>query len=142
MEYRQFGNHYVVRMDRGDEILTKLVELCRKEDIKVGSAVGLGAADRVELGLFDTTEKKYYKKELTGLMEISSLIGNISTKDGEPYLHFHINVCGRDLNATGGHLSACYVSATAEITVTKLEGTVERKMSDEVGLNLYEFQAE
>ena len=36
-------------------------------------------------------------------------------------------------------MNACYVSATAEITVTKLEGTIERRMDEEIGLNLYRF---
>ena len=31
MEYRRFGETYVVRMDKGEEILTKLRELSEKE---------------------------------------------------------------------------------------------------------------
>lgn len=139
MEYRQFGNHYVVRIDKGEEVLEKIEELCRKENIKLGSAVGLGAANRIIIGLFDTTTKEYKKTELTGPMEITSLVGNISTKNGETYLHFHINVCDTDMNVHGGHVNACYISATCEITVTRMEGTVEREMSEEIGLNLYKF---
>ena len=28
MEYRKFGNTYAVRMDRGEEVVAKLTELC------------------------------------------------------------------------------------------------------------------
>ena len=91
------------------------------------------------MGLFDTVNKVYKKKELTGPMEITSLVGNISTKDGETYLHFHVNLCDEEMRIQGGHMNACYVSATAEITVTKSEGTVERSMDEEIGLNLYRF---
>lgn len=139
MEYRMFGNHYVVRIDKGQEVLSCLEELCRKEQIKLGSAVGLGACDRVTVGLFDTRKKVYKKVEFTGPMEITSLVGNISTKDGEPYLHFHINVCDEENRILGGHLNECWISATGEITVTKIEGSVEREMSGEIGLNLYRF---
>lgn len=139
MEYRVLGDHYVVRIDKGEEVIACLTELCRKEQIKVGSAVGLGATDRVVIGLFDTANKVYKKRELTGPMEITSLTGNISTKEGEPYLHFHINVCNEENQVFGGHLNECYISATGEITVTKIEGCVERKMSEEIGLNLYRF---
>lgn len=140
MEYRVFGNHYIVRIDRGEEVLACLEKLCRDEQITAGSAVGLGATDRVIIGLFDTVSKIYKKKELTGPMEITSLVGNISTKDGEPYLHFHINVCDEENRVMGGHLNQCNISATCEITVTRIEGCVERKMSEEIGLNLYQFQ--
>lgn len=139
MEYKQIGNHFVMRVDPGEEILEKIGELCQREDIRVGSAVGLGASDRAVVGLFDTVNKVYKKKELTGPMEITSLVGNISTKDGETYLHFHVNLCDEEMRIRGGHMNACYVSATAEITVTKLEGTVERRMDEGIGLNLYRF---
>ncbi len=139
MEYKQMGNHYVMRVDPGEEILEKIGILCKKENIRVGSAVGLGASNRAVVGLFDTVNKVYKKKELTGLMEITSLVGNISTKDGETYLHFHVNLCDEEMRIQGGHMNACYVSATAEITVTKSEGTVERSMDEEIGLNLYRF---
>lgn len=139
MEYKQFGNHYVMRVDPGEEILEKIEELCRKEEIRLGSAVGLGAANRAVVGLFDTVNKVYKKKELTGPMEITSLVGNISTKDGEIYLHFHVNLCDEEMRISGGHMNACYVSATAEITVTEFDGTVERRMDEGIGLNLYRF---
>ena len=139
MEYKQMGNHYVMRVDPGEEILEKSGILCKKENIRVGSAVGLGASNRAVVGLFDTVNKVYKKKELTGPMEITSLVGNISTKDGETYLHFHVNLCDEEMRIQGGHMNACYVSATAEITVTKSEGTVERSMDEEIGLNLYRF---
>ena len=132
MEYKQMGNHYVMRVDPGEEILEKIGILCKKENIRVGSAVGLGASNRAVVGLFDTVNKVYKKKELTGPMEITSLVGNISTKDGETYLHFHVNLCDEEMRIQGGHMNACYVSATAEITV-------ERSMDEEIGLNLYRF---
>ena len=139
MDYRQFGDRYVLRIDRGEEVLEQVEKLCRMEGITAGYAVGLGASDQVTLGLFNTTEKVYHKTTLAGPMEITSLVGNISTMNGKPYLHFHINVCNEQMQVRGGHLNACRISATCEITITKIEGTVERRFSDDIGLNLYEF---
>ena len=139
MDYRQFGDRYVLRIDRGEEVLEQVEKLCRIEEITAGYAVGLGASDQVTLGLFNTTKKVYHKTTLAGPMEITSLVGNISTMNGEPYLHFHINVCNEQMQVCGGHLNACRISATCEITITKIEGTIERRFSDDIGLNLYEF---
>ena len=33
MDYRKFSNTYYVRMDRGDEIISCILDLCRKEGI-------------------------------------------------------------------------------------------------------------
>ena len=44
MEYRKNGNHYVVRIDRGEEVLEKLTELCSKEGIASGAVYGLSLA--------------------------------------------------------------------------------------------------
>ena len=74
MEFKRFDNRYVIRFDRGEEVLTKLKELCTAEDIKVGSIVGLGAASHVSVGLFDIVEKKYYKKSFDFPMEITSFV--------------------------------------------------------------------
>ena len=40
----------------------------------------------------------------------------------------------------GGHLNQAVISATAEIILNRISGTVERKFSEEIGLNLFDFQ--
>lgn len=61
MEFQKFGNNYVVRIDKGEEVLQKLKEVCEKENIKLGGITGLGATDKVVLGLFNTEEKNTTK---------------------------------------------------------------------------------
>ena len=84
MEYRKFNDTYVVRLARGEEILTQVMKLCRDEDIKLAAVEGIGAADRVVMGLYNVEEKVYHKTELKGEMEVTSILGNVTEKDGEP----------------------------------------------------------
>ncbi len=72
-------------------------------------------------------------------MEITSLVGNISTFNGKIYLHCHINICNEKMNILGGHLNECYISATGEFVISIIYGTVERELNEEIGLNLYKF---
>lgn len=139
MEYRKFNNAYVVRINKGEEIVEKLKELCEKEDIKVAEITGLGASNLVEIGLFNVNTKEYKTTTFEGMFEITSLIGNATRKDGEVYLHLHINFSDETGNTKGGHLVRCNISATSEIIVNKIEGNVDRKLSDEIGLNLMKF---
>ncbi len=139
MEYQQFGIYYVVRIDRGEEIVAALKKLCEDEQITLGWVTGIGAVNDITIGLFETAAKKYHPTRLEGDHEITSLTGNISTMDGNVYLHLHITVSDDQYRTHGGHLTAAVVSATAELIVEKIEGTVERQFSTEIGLNLYRF---
>lgn len=139
MEFRKFGNQYVIRMDKGEEVLTNLTKFCTEQNIKLAHLTALGATNRVKIGLFHTDVKKYESKELTGDMEITSLVGNVTTQDEKTYLHLHINVADENQNVYGGHLNECYISATCEMFLTAIDGTVDRKFDEEIGLNLFQF---
>ena len=52
---------------------------------------------------------------------------------------YGITQSGKDGSVVGGHLNSATVSATCEMFITVLDGTVERRRDDEVGLNLFEF---
>ena len=140
MEFKKFSDTYVVRLDRGEEIIASLTELCTKEKIVLGSIEGLGAADHVVVGLYNVGKKEYHKTEFNGPMEITALTGNVSRKDGEVYLHIHISLCDEQMRLLGGHLNECRISATCELFVRAIPGQVNRRFdADGVGLNLYEF---
>ena len=140
MDYRKFDDTYVIRMDRGEEIVAALTDFCLKEGVDLGSVQALGASDRAVVGLYDVGTREYHKRTFEEPMEITSLVGSISTKGGEPYLHLHINLCREDMSVVGGHLNECRISATCEMIVRKINGRVERKLDEDVtGLNLYEF---
>ena len=139
MEYRKFGSDYVLRIDRGEEVMASLTAFCRETGVRLASVAGLGAADRVVLGLYDVEEQKFLKQELAGPMEVTSLVGSITEKEGKPYLHLHITVCGPDLAVKGGHLNECSISATCELNIHCIEGQVGRRYDPVTGLNLFDF---
>ncbi len=90
MEYRRFADTYVIRLDRGEEIVKSLTKLCADENVQLGCITGLGAADRVILGLFDVAKGKFSSAVFEGAYErIASLTGNATRKDGEVSLHLH-----------------------------------------------------
>jgi hypothetical protein len=140
MDFAKFGSKYIVRLDKGEEIVSTLKEFCSKNSIKLGTVYGLGSTNDITIGLFNTHEKKYFSKEFKGDFEILNLTGNISTMNGETYLHLHVSISDSDLHSYGGHLNSAIVSGTAEIVVESIEGAVDRKFDSEVGLNLYNFR--
>ena len=71
--------------------------------------------------------------------EITALIGNVSTKDGELYLHIHATLGDDKGLAHGGHLNEAVVSATCELFIRKLDMVIERKADPKTGINLMVF---
>lgn len=139
MEAGAFGNYWIIRIDKGEEIVSTLERFCREKDIRLGTVLGIGATDRATIGLFKTRAKEYVRKEVVGDHEITSLTGNISRMNGEVYIHLHVNLSDEHYRTLGGHLNSAVVSATCEVVVRVLEGQVDREMNEEIGLNLYKF---
>lgn len=139
MIYKKMGSSWVIRIDKGEEILTSLKAICEKNDIKAGFLSAIGAADKVKVGLFDTNTKTYHSEVLTGDFEITNLSGNVSRKDGEVYIHLHITLCDDKYNARGGHLNEAWISGTCEMILTEVNGEIGRRFDEEAGLNLFEL---
>lgn len=139
MEYKRFGSKYVVRLDKGEEIIASITSLVKSQGIALGRVTGIGSVNKVTMGLFEVDKKEYHKKEFTEDFEILSLSGNISQMDGKAYLHFHISVGDRNFNVYGGHLNEAVVSATSEIIIDVIDGAIDRRYDEDIGLNLIEF---
>ena len=140
MEYKRFGSKILVRIDKDEEILEKVKELALKEKIRLAAVQALGATNSFTVGVYNVAEKKYYANTFSGSFEIVSLTGTINTMDGEFYTHLHMSAGNDKGEVFGGHLNRAVVSATCEMVVDVLDGTVDRAYDPVTGLNLFEFQ--
>jgi predicted DNA-binding protein with PD1-like motif len=139
MEYKKFGDTVAIRVDRGEEIMASIKSVCEKEHITLGSISGIGAVDHVVVGLYRVAERKYYSNTLEGEMEMTSLLGNVTEKDGQVYLHLHAAFAKEDGKVLGGHLSEAVVSGTGEIFIHTLPAVIGRKIDAATGLNVFAF---
>lgn len=139
MEYRKFGEAYLVRMDPGEEILEQLERFARQEQIGLASVQALGAVKEFTVGVFSLAEKQYHANHFQGAYEIVSLTGTIDTMNGDFYCHLHMSAGDEQGRVFGGHLNRAVISVTCEMVVTPLPGTVDRVRSEELGINLWKF---
>lgn len=139
MEYRKFDSTIIARIDKGEEILEKVKEIVLKENIKLASISALGAVNDFTVGVFKTDEKKYYSNSFQGYFEITSLTGTINTMNDEFYTHIHMSAGNEKGEVFGGHLNRAVVSATCEMVITIIDGSVDRYFDEEIGLNLFKF---
>lgn len=139
MRCKKFGNKYLIRLDRGEEIVSSLKLICINNKIEFGFFSAIGATNEVTVGLFDTKQKKYHSTTLEDDFEITSLNGNITTMNGEIYLHCHINLADKEHRSFGGHLNKAIVSATCEMILEKIDGNLNRIYDPDTQLNLFDI---
>ena len=130
MEYRRLGNTYMVRIDRGEDIMVQLKELCEKESVRLGRVEAIGAADRAVIGVYDLEKKEYSTEEISEFMEITGLNGSITAMGGEPYIHLHAALADQQHHLHGGHVIEMQVGATCEMFITAPDGEVNRRRDE------------
>ena len=87
MEYRKIGDNYYIRMDRGDEIISNLLEICEKESIPSAVFSGIGGCQSAELQVFIPETGSFETEQLEGMLELVSLNGNVVRDDDGKLFH-------------------------------------------------------
>lgn len=139
MEYKRFDNVITLRLDKGDDIAESVYRVAEKEGVKAGKVSGIGATDNFTVGVFDILKKGYERFDFRDNHEINALTGNITEKDGKPYIHLHITATGKDCKVVGGHLLKGVISLTGEIIITVIGGEISREFYEELGINRWKL---
>lgn len=144
MDYRIFNNTAYIRLDKGDEIIGNIIEICRKEHI--GSAIfsGIGGCKHAEIQTFIPEKGTFETQSIEGMLELVSLNGNIVTdENGEYYHHTHAMFSLKKDGAhhtAAGHIKSITVLYTAEIELRPtIGGTIRRKFDPETGTGFWNF---
>lgn len=142
MDYRKFGNDYYIRLDKDDEVISSLLDVCKKEDISVARINGIGGCEVATVGIFDPVKKVYNEEKVAAMLEMISLDGNITTYEGKPYLHAHATFAYRkddEAKVLSGHLISAVIGLTGEIILSPANGKISRKYIEELGIRIWDF---
>ncbi|MEH0862160.1 PPC domain-containing DNA-binding protein [Halobacteriovorax sp. DPLXC-1] len=136
MKYIKQEECYLIRLYKDEDLFSALEEFAVAEELSAGMLKGIGALKEVELGFYHLETKTYDRKEFNGDFELLSLDGNLSYLDGRPFFHIHTVLGDEDFSCKGGHLFRAKVAVTTEIYFFPITQRIERKMDEEIGLNL------
>ena len=145
MQYRQFGDALYIRMDKGDEIIEKILEVCRTENIRCASFSGIGGCSKAEIQTFIPEKGAFYTHEVSEMLELVSLCGNV-TAEADGTLQHHTHAMFAYLKdgvhrTVGGHIKSITVLYTAEIELRPVRGgTISRKPDAETGTAFWDFE--
>ena len=145
MEYKKIGEAYYIRMDRDDEVIANILDVCRKESIPSAVFSGIGGCKSAELQVFIPETGSFENEKIEGMLELVSMNGNVvSDNDGQLCHHTHaLFTYKRDgqHGIAGGHLKSTTVLYTAEIELRPtVGGAIGRKFDPETGTGFWKFK--
>jgi predicted DNA-binding protein with PD1-like motif len=130
----------IVRLKHDADLVQTMTELVRSKGIEAGSFTVIGALKRARLGYYDQKNHEYRELKIDSPHEMASCVGNVSLKDGEPFIHAHVVLADETGNTKAGHLLEGVVFA-AEVHLRQLEGPrLERKYDEVTGLSLWNME--
>ena len=130
------------RLTKGADLLGALEEQCRSHNITLGEVWAIGAVTRARVGYYKQDLRKYMFIDLDRPLEILTLIGNVSLKDGQPMVHAHVTLGDEEGRACGGHLAPGTPVFACEFVIQEClsEKVFQRALDEETGLFLWAKQ--
>lgn len=145
MEYRKIDELFYIRMDRDDEVIEKILEVCRRESISSAVFSGIGGCKSAELQVFIPETGEFETEQLEGMLELVSFNGNVvRDNDGKLFHHTHALFTFKkdgQHGIAGGHLKSTTVLYTAEIALRPtVDGSIGRKFDPKTGTGFWSFK--
>lgn len=129
---------FMGKLKCGSDLLEELTQFCSEKNIVLGRVEAIGAVQGANIGFYNQESRTYEFKALDSELEITNLTGNISLKDGKPFVHAHVTLADEEGKCFGGHLAAGTKVFACEFIVHAFDGpSLERELDEETGLPLW-----
>jgi len=126
----------IYALKAGASLPDDVIRIAAKERIKTASVEAIGGVNKLKLAYFNHETKKYEEHEFDEFLEVTGLLGNITQKDGKPFLHAHCTFGRKDTSVVGGHLISATVFPLLEVVITKTQNRATRRFDEKTGLNV------
>lgn len=136
MQYQRFGDRYQLRFASGERLIETLLEFLGHKSIGFAALTGLGALSHATVSYWDATTLQYETRDIQEQVELVSLVGNVTMRDGKPFVHAHVTLGRRDLSIIGGHFNEAIAHPTIELWLRPEADAVERVLDESCGLYL------
>ncbi len=144
MDYRKYNETYYIRLDRDDEIISSILDICKKEGINSAIYNGIGGCKKAEIQTFIPEKGAFETEVIEGMLELISLSGNVIRDDDKYYSHSHAIFSYKDGDkhlVSAGHIKSITVLYTGEIELRPvIGGEIKRKYNPETGTGFWDFK--
>lgn len=129
---------FVGRLDTGSDLVGEIERFCAEQGVVAAQVTVIGAVRQARYAYYEQNDRRYRELGSQTHHEIVGFTGNVSLKDGRPFLHAHATFADATGDAVGGHLlRGCEVFA-AEVMIREMSGAALIRLPDEeTGLALW-----
>lgn len=132
------GRAFVGRLATGTDLLSEIERFCVEQEIRSAWVSVVGAVSHAAFGYYEQEERRYLELSSDYHHEIISFTGNVSMRDGKPFVHAHAGFASREGGAVGGHLLPGCTVFVGEVTIREMSGVDLERVPDEItGLALW-----
>ena len=142
MNFRIDNSQILMTLAKGDYINQTFESFAEIKGVGCAWLNGIGALENPEIGYYSINDKSYHRKHFKGEFELTSLIGNITMKEGKPFAHTHITFSDTNYKVFGGHLFDAKITAAGEFIMQFGNDKISRVMNKEIGLSLWCLEEE
>lgn len=123
----------ILRLDEGDDVYLSLTQLVQELNIRCASFNAIGALKIAKVGFWENGDYEWKTGE--DLWEVTALVGNVSLKEGKPFIHCHGTFSFHDGSILAGHVAeGCIVFPTLEVSMLVSEARLEREFDHKTKL--------
>ncbi|MDI6688497.1 MAG: DNA-binding protein [Desulfobacterales bacterium] len=134
----QRGRLFVGCLPQGRDLILSVEEFCENALIHMALFSVIGAVSSATIGVYDQKQQVYVTVKEEAPFEVVSCMGNVSLKDGKPFIHAHILLSDEQGKTIGGHLFSETIIYAGEINLQELTGKPrERTYDNDTGLMLW-----
>lgn len=131
------GRTLIINVEHNSELIQFLAKIAEENKIVIATFTAIGALKSAKIAFYNQEKHDYHSIPIETPHEMVSCIGNISIKDGKPFIHAHVVLANEAGNVKAGHLLEGIVFAS-EVYLTELKGLkLDRKHDEITGLSLW-----
>lgn len=127
------------RLPHDRDLITAILEICKEVSVLHGWFTIIGAVKNATYGVYDQSQKVYVTHKENSPQEIIFCGGNVSLKDGAPFVHAHILLGDEKGNTKGGHLFSETIIFAGEMFMQAFSGKPPERVHD-LTTDLYLWQ--
>jgi len=126
----------IYSLKAGARIPDDILGIAKREKIVTARIEAIGGVEELRLAYFNREAKRYEEHDFKEFLEVTGILGNVTLKDGKPFLHIHGTFGRRDLSTLAGHVMTARVFPLLEVVITPTKNRALRRFDDGLGLNV------
>jgi uncharacterized protein len=132
------GRAFVGRLGHGSDLVTEIERFCAEHAVLAAWVSAIGAVQRARYAYYEQGDYRYRELSTETHHEIVGFVGNISDREGRPFLHAHATFADAAGATVGGHLLRGIEVFACEVTIREMTDVALVRVHDaETGLALW-----